>query len=75
MKIYYWCPYLTNIATINAVKRSAISIKNIVKKPDVTILDSSGEWLFFKNNILNINISTPQKYKLAQISAKTRNVF
>ena len=62
MKIYYWCPYLTNIATINAVKRSAISIKKYSqKKPDVTILDSSGEWLFFKNNIFNINISSTLK--------------
>ena len=57
MKIYYWSPYLTNIATINAVKRSAISIKKYSKKtPDVSILDSSGEWLFFKNNRFGIRI-------------------
>ena len=26
MKIYYWCPYLTNIATIKSVLRSAKSL-------------------------------------------------
>ena len=62
MKIYYWCPYLTNIATINAVKRSAISVKKYSnKKPDVSILNSSGEWLFFKNNSFGIKILSTLK--------------
>ena len=57
MQIYYWCPYLTNVATINAVKRSAISlIKYSKKKIDVSILNSSGEWSFLKNNIFGIKI-------------------
>ena len=51
MKIYYWCPFLTNIATIKSVLRSAKSIfknnkhKNIY---EVTLLNSSGEWDFQK---------------------------
>ena len=59
MQIYYWCPYLTNIATINAVKRSAISIKKYSKRnPEVSIINSSGEWLFFKNNDFGIKIQS-----------------
>ena len=51
MKIYYWCPYLTNIATIKSVLRSAKSIsKNNKLKNinEVVILNSSGEWDFQK---------------------------
>ena len=62
MQIYYWCPYLTNIATINAVKRSAISVKKYSKKnPEVSIINSSGEWLFFKNNDFGIKIQSTLK--------------
>ena len=59
MKIYYWCPFLTNIATINSVIRSAKSISklnNSKKTNEVSILNSSGEWDFQKKNISNINI-------------------
>ena len=77
MKIYYWCPYLTNIATINAVKRSAISIKKYSKKkPDVSILDSSGEWLFFKNNSFGIKIlSTLKNINLHKYLPKQGFIF
>jgi glycosyltransferase involved in cell wall biosynthesis len=59
MKIYYWCPYLTNIATINSVIRSAKSLikynnSKIVK--EVSILNSSGEWDFLKRNFFGIKI-------------------
>lgn len=63
MQIYYWCPYLTNVATINAVKRSAISLKKYYKKKiDVSILNSSGEWLFFRDNIFGVNILNILKF-------------
>ncbi len=66
MNIYYWCPYLTNIATINAVKRSAISLKKYNKnKTNISILNSSGEWDFFKYNNSGINIlSTFKSFNL-----------
>jgi len=77
MKIYYWSPYLTNIATINAVKRSAISIKKYSNKnPDVSILDSSGEWLFFKNNSFGIKIlSTLKNINLHKYLPKQGLIF
>ena len=41
MKIYYWCPFLTNIATIKSVIKSAKSIKKYSvrekEKTEVTI--------------------------------------
>ena len=46
MKIYYWCPFLTNIATIKSVIKSAKSIKKYSvrekEKTEVTILNSCG---------------------------------
>ena len=61
MKIYYWCPFLTNIATIKSVIKSAKSIKKYnsieKEKTDVTILNSCGEWDFLKNNLYNIKIN------------------
>ena len=59
MKIYYWCPFLTNIATIKSVLRSAKSIlkndkiKNIY---EVTVLNSSGEWDFQKKKSFKLKI-------------------
>ena len=60
-KIYYWCPYIGNIATIKAVKNSALSLVKYSKGKFVpTILNSCGEWDKFekefyekKINILN----------------------
>ena len=59
MKIYYWCPFLTNIATIKSVLRSAKSIlKNnkIRNIYEVTVLNSSGEWDFQKKKSFKIKI-------------------
>jgi glycosyltransferase involved in cell wall biosynthesis len=59
MKIYYWCPFLTNIATINSVIRSAKSLAKLSKSKKsnkVSILNSCGEWDFQKKNINNIDI-------------------
>ena len=59
MKIYYWCPFLTNIATINSVIRSAKSLAKLSKSKKsnkVSILNSCGEWDFHKKNINNIDI-------------------
>jgi len=76
MQIYYWCPYLTNIATINAVKRSAISIKKYSKKKyDVSLIDSSGEWLFFKNNNFKINVLSTLNFNLHKYLPKEGMIY
>ena len=54
MKIFYWSPFLSNIATINAVLNSVNSLlkydKN--KKYDPHIIDAVGEW---ENKISSLN--------------------
>ena len=52
MKIYYWSPFLTNIATIKSVIRSAKSVmkyKKLKNLNNVKILNASGEWDNYKN--------------------------
>ena len=51
MLIHYWCPFLTNIATISSVKRSAISLKRYTNstKVNIEIINCYGEWSNKKN--------------------------
>ena len=45
MKIYYWSPFLSKIATISSVIKSIEAIKSYSNKnPDISIIDSIGEW-------------------------------
>ena len=50
MKIYYWSPFFTNIATIKAVIRSAESLVKFSKKEkyNVSLVDAIGEWMNIK---------------------------
>ena len=70
MQIFYWCPFLTHIATINAVKNSATSLKRYKKNINVKILNSVGEWNFLKNNHHNINIESLQKLNIYDLLPK-----
>ena len=55
MNIFYWSPFLSQIATISSVLRSAESITNYsIKKHSISIIDSVGEWENY-NNLKNIN--------------------
>jgi len=55
MNIFYWSPFLSQIATISSVTRSAESITNYSKKKhSISIIDSVGEWENY-NNLKNIN--------------------
>ena len=57
MKIYYWAPFLSNIATISSVVKSIESIKTYSKKNiEISIIDSVGEWGKIKKKTKNINI-------------------
>tara|TARA_B110000259_G_C13997263_1_gene394905 strand:+ start:534 stop:1670 length:1137 start_codon:yes stop_codon:yes gene_type:complete len=67
MKIFYWSPFFTNIATIKAVIRSAESLVKFYKKQkiDVSLINSIGEWDSFDKQInKNINIINLNKIKL-----------
>ena len=51
MKIFYWSPFFSNIATIKAVFNSARSLIKFQKnnKYDVSIINSIGEWNNYKD--------------------------
>ena len=74
MLIYYWCPYLTKIATIASVKRSAIYLKKFDKKNQikVKIINSCGEWANFKRNRENINVSNLLPFNIHKYLPKTK---
>ena len=46
MKLFYWSPFLSNIATVDAVTNSINSLRKYDKdnKYKTSIIDSSGEW-------------------------------
>jgi glycosyltransferase involved in cell wall biosynthesis len=73
MQICYWSPFLTHIATVDAVKNSAISVKKYLttsERLQIKILNSCGEWNFFKNNKENIDVYDMQKINLYKILPK-----
>ena len=45
MKIYYWSPLLSKIATVSSVIKSIEAIKDYSKENvDLSIIDTVGEW-------------------------------
>ena len=73
MKIHYWSPFFSKIATIQAVLRSANSLieygKN--KKYNVSIIDAIGEWNEYKNTInKDINIIRLNTFNFLKIIPK-----
>ena len=55
--IYYWSPFLTNIATSKAVINSAYSVKKFLKDYEPSIIDAAGEFESKKQEIKDKNIS------------------
>ena len=52
--IYYWCPFIGNIATIKAVVNSAYSLAKYSNKKFIpTIINSCGEWDSFNADLNN----------------------
>ena len=54
MKIFYWSPFISKVATVSSVIRSAESIiKYCDSNQNVTVslIDAIGEWESYKNNI------------------------
>ena len=57
-KIFYWSPYLSNVATIKNVINSAKSIKKFDKSGSiVSLIDVIGEWKNYKKYITEANIN------------------
>ena len=58
MNIYYWCPFLSQVATVRAVINSVISIQKYSKnKISPHIINAVGEWNYLQNNLIEKNIS------------------
>ena len=43
-KIYYWGPFLENVATIKAIFNSAYSINRYSNSFETSIINAVGEW-------------------------------
>ncbi len=67
-KIYYWSPFLTEVATIKAVINSAYSMKRYFKEYDTTIIDAAGEFEKKKDEIDNKKIGLKNLSKIKYIS-------
>ena len=39
-KVFYWCPYLSHVATINNVINSAVSLAKYNKKYQISLLET-----------------------------------
>ena len=49
MQIFYWSPFISKVATVSSVIRSAESIVNYSKdKVEVSLIDAIGEWQEYK---------------------------
>lgn len=54
MKVFYWSPHISHVATIGAVLNSAISLNKYGNnKYDVSIINVNGEWDNFKSEKVN----------------------
>jgi glycosyltransferase involved in cell wall biosynthesis len=76
MKIYYWSPHTTHIATIKAVYNSALSlIKYGTGKYEVKIINANGEWNSQTSNkdITYINLSKRIFFKTYPIEGYLRS--
>ncbi len=77
IKVVYWCPFISEVATVNSVLNSAISLKKFSNnKYKPIILNVYGEWnskekILEENNLKKIDIGNKkiiQKLLLNRIS-------
>ncbi len=76
MKIFYWSPFFTNIATIKAVIKSAESLVKFKKgkKYDVSLIDAIGEWDPY-NGLIDNNIDIIKLNKIKLIKYLPKNSY
>ena len=72
MKIFYWSPFLSNIATVDSVINSINAIKyyDAKKKINPIIIDSVGEWSQKKLDNHIYNVRQLYKYKIYNLLPK-----
>ena len=62
MNLYYWCPFLSKVATVDAVIQSLISLKKHSRKINPILINVVGEWnnyskILKRNKIKIFNLS------------------
>lgn len=72
MKIFYWAPFLSNIATVDAVLKSINSIERYDKKKEIEtyIVDSVGEWSQNVEKFKQVNIKKIYKKNIYKFLPK-----
>ena len=72
MKVFYWSPFLSNIATVKAVTRSINSIMNYDKQGLINpyIIDAVGEWQTNQKNLEQIKIIKLYKKSIYRLLPK-----
>ena len=72
-KIYYWSPFFSKVATVDAVINSAISLKRYHKKTyDVSIINVFGEFKEYEEKLKenNVNLITLKDSKIVKSFSK-----
>ena len=70
MKIYYWSPFTSKVATIKAVINSAYGLKKLYKH-DTYLINSFGEWDSYNKLIKKYNIKKiDNSFKLKSINVR-----
>ena len=83
MKIYYWSPFISYVATTSSVINSLISIKTFSKKKiECTVINVFNEWNNYKNilkkndvNVVNLNRYLNIKYLPTKGFVKSRFTY
>ena len=74
--VYYWCPFIGNIATIKAVINSAYSLSKYSNNDFIpTIINSCGEWDRFKSTLNEKKIIVKQFKNIFSINTDTSGYF
>ena len=75
-KIYYWSPFISSVATVQAVIRSANSFKLYSKeKYDPYIVNVAGEWNLYKEDLYQKNIKIINLTKSQVINNKNHTGY
>lgn len=70
--IYYWCPFIGNVATVKAVVNSAYSLVKYSNKKFVpTVINSCGEWDRFNSEFIEKKINSKKFENFFKIDTKT----
>ena len=63
MKIFYWSPHISHVATVSAVINSIKSVKRYSSgKIRCVLLDAVGEWQAYDKELLRNKIETHKLY-------------